>query len=398
MIPAALPRSAAPQPTLPVCRLLDQAIGRFEQWILQAALPHWLATGCDGEFGFVEVLDPSGRDACALQKRTMVQARQIAVFAQASRWGITGAADAARRGLAFLVAHAWTPESGWIAALDRHGNPRDTAVRLYDQAFVLYALSFAGTLGEASLARKLAILTLDRIDASLRSGGTPGWRTRAGEPARDQNGHMHYLEALLSLQEQEALAGTTSRIAEIGQLLSNCLLDPASGAVLEYFDDGWQPDLARGAPVEPGHQFEWAFLAARSRELSSRPLPVLAGALAFAERHGWSQRTGLLVDGCDRDGNVLAPGHRLWPHCEAIKALSLFADTFPAQQRLARLIERTMEAFLLPARPGLWCDRLTPEGDPVPGNVPASSLYHLWEAFAALRRRFPASKWEKAAC
>jgi len=51
---------------------------------------------------------------------------------------------------------------------------------------------------------------------------------------------------------------------ELGELALSHLIDPATGMLHESFDNSWKPTRdAAGRLVEPGHQFEWAFLLMR---------------------------------------------------------------------------------------------------------------------------------------
>ena len=64
----------------------QDAVTRFGRWICELALPFWCGAGRDEEFGFVERLGFSGAVAPTGFLRCRLLARQVAVYAQASRW------------------------------------------------------------------------------------------------------------------------------------------------------------------------------------------------------------------------------------------------------------------------------------------------------------------------
>lgn len=366
-------------------------IARYADWIRTSALPLWARRGRDARGCFVEQLDFAAGMRETGYTRTRLIARQVAVFAQAAE-GSTGIRYApglrlAERGWDLLRQACWLPGRGWAARLDASGAVSDATFDLYDQAFALYACaSWARLSGsEEPLARALEVL--DLVDRRLRSGEVRGWRPREGVPAREQNPLMHYLEALLALHDLAPLPRFAAVIAELLEVAALHLRTP-EGAIAEHFGDSWE-DLGDWTLIEPGHQYEWYWLLHRAAAAGFALAFDPATLFEFAADHGWSRSSGLIVDQCARNGTVLAAGHRLWPHCEALKALSVHPPTPARDRAIASLIERLFETFLATRVPGLWTDRLGPDLAPVSDHVPASSLYHLWEAHAALARLRP---------
>ena len=97
---------------------------------------------------------------------------------------------------------------------------------------------------------------------------------RAGAPPQRSNSHMHLLEAALAwtaIDDDPAWRRLADRIAAL------CLqkfVDPASGALREFFVADWSPAPGvEGRICEPGHHYEWAFLLDRWARLTGRSKP-----------------------------------------------------------------------------------------------------------------------------
>ncbi len=82
---------------------------------------------------------------------------------------------------------------------------------------------------------------------------------------------MHMLEAALAWDEAAPDPLWRDLADEIAELCLSRFLHSETGALLELFDGDWNP-LSEGdqAAVEPGHQFEWAWLLARWGRLAGR--------------------------------------------------------------------------------------------------------------------------------
>ena len=67
---------------------IQSAAAELRSWTVREALPYWGGAGFDwGKQSFVERADFSGRPLASAPRRTMVQARQIYVFAHAALLG-----------------------------------------------------------------------------------------------------------------------------------------------------------------------------------------------------------------------------------------------------------------------------------------------------------------------
>ena len=362
------------------------ALQAFADWMAETPLPLWARDGMCLSTGFAERLDFGGRPIDVGYLRLRVMARQVVVFSSAAAMGMAWTAPVAEGAWAALTRHFWSPVTKWSARIGRHRQIIDLEFTLYDQAFAVYACACWAKASGSRNAIDMALQTLTRIDALLaRRRGVRGWRSAAHTQTRDQNSHMHLLEAALALHEIAPGGETAAVIVEVLAVAANHLFDPASGTISEWFDDDWR--TVNGQPlVEPGHQYEWYWLLDRAAAMGFACAIPRERLYEFACRHGWSAQTGLAFDACGADGAVREAGHRLWPHCEAIRAATVHPDRPAAGEAAERIARRTLDTFLATDRAGLWTDRFDGALQPAVDHVPASSLYHLWEAAAALHR------------
>ena len=99
---------------------------------------------------------------------------------------------------------------------------------------------------------------------------------------------MHLLEAAMAwmvIDQDPAWRQMADRIAA---LALDRFIDPASGALREFFAQDWSPAPgSEGRIAEPGHQYEWAYLLNRWAILTGREQPAaLHRLIAFADSHG----------------------------------------------------------------------------------------------------------------
>ena len=85
------------------------------------------------------------------------------------------------------------------------------------------------------------------------------------------------------------------------------------------------------------------------------------------------------------------PTARLWPQTERLKAALILSETAQGETRARYLAEALsashgLLAYLRTPVPGLWRDKLLPDGTFVEEPAPASSLYHIICAIASLKQ------------
>jgi mannose/cellobiose epimerase-like protein (N-acyl-D-glucosamine 2-epimerase family) len=321
-----------------------------------------------------------------------VQARQIYVFSHAQVTELFAQPDLCTGAVDFFIRSAWLgADRGWAKLIDRHGNLIDGSSDLYDISFALFALAWRYRAAGDPICLEIAHQTLDFLNRKMKHplGGYYNDDTRS--VPRLQNPHMHLTEAMNAWFEASGEARFRNLAGELVDLVDFHLCDAATGTLPEYFNADWTAAAGpEGDIVEPGHQFEWAWIIAHYGRLSRSPRHALMRRLIkSALRHGFDEATGLTVDQVDRNGRVIAASHRLWPQTEALKACLAAAEFLhePAPARIAKIADAIFDRFLRPGPvPGTWIDHYQPDWSLIADKVPATSLYHVTLAFLELLR------------
>jgi mannose-1-phosphate guanylyltransferase/mannose-6-phosphate isomerase len=362
---------------------------QFERWLKLSALPLWATLGVDGEGAFFEALDDAGTSVGDF-RRARVQARQAYVFSLASVWGWgEGHASLVERGMARFAVTNRRDDGLYRTRVSGAGAVLDDTASLYDQAFVLLA---AATAVEAGLEVERHRRTAGDIHAALATLALPqgGWREPAG-PEFQANAHMHLLEAALAWEALEPDGPWASMSDAIVGLARARFIDERAGFLREFFGPDWGPaDGEAGRLVEPGHQFEWAWLLTRWGRLRGDPWALESARRLFAAgEHGLDPARGVAIDELDETLRPRSSRARLWPQTEWLKAALILAEVAEGEDR-ARLLEGAGAAFrglwLYLTPDGLWRDKLGADGMFEPEAAPASSLYHIVAAYRQLRQ------------
>lgn len=376
-------------------RRTAEALERYDTWMRTQALPLWSTTGISPEGGSVERLTLAGARDRAGFKRLRVQARQIYVFSHAHLMGMPSMLAPARAAYDFMVAHGRSPEGGWVYHLGDAGGVVDGKRDLYCQAFVVLALAWWHRASGEEEPLRLAQETLDTIDTAYGRDDRRGWICCLPDHGEfQQNPHMHLFEALLALHAVAPDARTEAWLHRIRALFTDHLFDAETSTLGEFFDAEWQPlPGARGQHVEPGHHYEWVWLLHQAEKVGVGSAEPAASALfAHAERHGLAPGA-LIYDDITRDGQVTGPDSRCWPQTERIKALLALGEASGTTDldALCDALDALWTHYLAPAtQHGAWIDHVTADHAPRAKDVPASTLYHLYVAYAELVRCAPA--------
>ncbi len=380
----------------------------LRDWMFNLALPFWSTVGLDradpdgGFRGACEHLSLRGRPVDPGFKRMRVQARQLYVFSEAAARDAPGAAAIAAGLHRFISRRGAATDGGWARLLDRDGGVLDATNDLYDLASVLFALAGFHRLTGEALALQQAERTLGFLRGRMarRSGGFANAEP-AGSGWRQQNPHMHLLEAALALLETSGDERWAVLAAELVALFGSTFLEAVSGTLGEYFDENWRrAPGADGDKAEPGHHAEWVWLLDRHQALTGQATDGLVDQLdRVCLRHGICSETGLVRDEIGRDGSLRLASHRLWPQAEMLKAhcvlhrrAVLCGDAGTAATRLAgvvRTADNLLTRYLVGAEggalpPGTWIDQLDAAGRPAINKIPTSSLYHVMSAWVEL--------------
>lgn len=355
---------------------------------LDDAFARWWDAGWDHEHGgFFDKLEQDARPFAG-DKRVRVQTRQVFVYAQAAQLGWNGPwRQAVEEGLRYIERFRRS-DGLFRRTVSREGAPADDSADLYDQAFVLFALAAAHeALGRPEALRRSAEDLLSRlVERAGHSGGRGFREIDGGDGALRSNPQMHLLEALLAWQAAAPGGAFEKSARGIVALAADRLIDPATGAVGEYYDDDWcfLPD-ARGAVREPGHQFEWAYLLDHADRLLGTDHRAQATRLAaFGAAYGI--RDGRAIFSLDATGAPTDVSSRLWAQTERLRTAVLLPEAAGGEAAVAESLQWIRRMLDTPVG-GLWFDRVADDGAILNEPAPASSFYHLITGFVPLLAR-----------
>ena len=361
---------------------LADAAAWYDRWVRTAALPLWWSLGADqAHGGFHEALSQDGEPRPA-PRRGRVQGRMIYVYAQAGAMGWRGPwRAAARHGLDFMLARFVRPDGLIRTLLSEDGAPLDETAAVYDQAFALLGLANLQAVDPDPALPAAAARMRQALETLRHPAG--GFRETGAHPFQ-ANAHMHLFEAALAWEE----AGDASWAAlsdEIASLALGVFIDHR-GVLSEFFDADWNRAAGDdGRLVEPGHQFEWAWLLDRwGRRRGRSDGQIAARALYDAGRRGVDPVRGCAVNALWDDLSIRDDGARLWPQTEHLKAALALGEQEEALQA-ANCLKSYLETPAL----GVWRDKLRSDGTFADESAPATSFYHILCAARSLTGSYP---------
>ena len=370
-------------------------------WLRRDALPLWDHHGVDrNSGGYFESLSFNSHrqeiEAAGEIRRGRVVARQIYVFDVGRRLGWRSVhPDPVYHGCDYLFARMHRGDGLFHTSVHARTGQPQAPFNLYEYAFYLFALARvrATSFGRFS-AMDVAYQCLRQLRRSWgKSNGGFEESTPATVPLKS-NPHMHMLEAALAWLKvsDESQRGPWVELAQ--ELVYLCLarfVDPATGAVREYFDGQWQPMTDEtGRIVEPGHQFEWAWLLMQWAtceycDPQHRDYCRVAARrlVDIGERWGVDRVRDVAINELWDDMTVKDAGAKLWPQTERVKAwcavLEHARSTQEAQlacQNIAAAVQG-LKRYFSAEHAGLWQELLTPDGSFTTEPCKASSFYHI---------------------
>lgn len=368
---------------------LQAAAQWYDRWLRRAAFPIWWSRGVDrAQGGFIEGLSVEGEPRPG-PRRARVQGRQVYVYATAGLIGWEGPwREAAWCGMDFFTERFRRPDGLFRTLVGLNGAVLDDTAMLYDQAF--------GLLGTATLyradpdrgahLREIALGVFDGLKAMRNPAG--GFVENIAYPYQ-ANAHMHLLEGALAWAEIDAQPWN-DMAAEIVDMALSLFIDPQGGFLREFFDSEWRVvDDDDGRLVEPGHQFEWAWLLEAWGRKNGQPDAVdAARGLYRAGLRGVDAQRGVAVNELWDDFSPRDPTARLWPQTERLKAELLFGNE---TSQLAAA--ETLRRYLQTPTAGVWRDKMRADGSFIEEPAPATSFYHVLCACMELFR--VAGRWER---
>ncbi|AFT88860.1 AGE family epimerase/isomerase [Paraburkholderia phenoliruptrix] len=341
-------------------------------------LPVWRGPGFNAALSLpYEALGAEDHRPAPVERyRAMACARQLFVFSQAG--------DAAHAQTLFhSLTHIFqdTEHGGWFYSVDPHGAPLDTTKDLYTHAFVVFACAEygrrSGNRDALDIVHRTSALIQSRFAATddlFNAALSADFATVTAAPI--QNPLMHLTEAWLAAREATRDNAFDAALRRLAGAVARHFVHAPSGCIAE---------LPVGTPdnrFEPGHQFEWFWLAKQAGGLfeGSKLAENLSRAFDFAQRHGVDPHTGGVCASLDEAGHIKDPVQRIWAQTEYLRALASH-DEPAVRAVLPRQIELFQQRFL---RPQGWFECKTASGDVARADMPSTTPYHLATAFDAL--------------
>lgn len=377
------------------------------RWLLDSALPLWDLRGVDrATGGYFEELasQPVTGEilATGAVRRGRVVARQIFVFEAGQRLGWRSPlSNPVVHGSDYLFAHLHAGAGHFHAAVNALTREPAAAFSLYEVAFYLFALArlhvslpHRHPTGEtATLCRQRLQSQFGRVRGGFEESLPPSLPLKS-------NPHMHLLEAALAwvdVTHDAARVPWLGLASELARLCLDYFADARSGAIREYFDDQWQPLAEDGRIVEPGHQFEWAWLLMKCAKLPQIEAAdrlsctdLATRLVEIGETWGVDPVRGVAINQIWDDMSPKDLSAKLWPQAERLKAwcaMLLRAGNALEAERAALKIVMAAEgllSYLKSDTPGLWREVCSPNGEFERGPSKASSLYHIVYAIEEL--------------
>ena len=348
---------------------LENSAKRMRNWVIDKALPLWAERAQHKSGRWVEHLHLDGTPDLSAELRWRVLARQIYVYAEATRWNWYDGTQIARQ------TYDHMRKTGYVQRVKADGTVTERRRDLYDHAFFLLASTSLYRLTKDP--KYLA--AVDEICVTLDTEFTHpagGWKeTPRGALPRRQNPHMHLLEAFLYLYNETRDPKHLAYADHIIGLFKNHFFDPKNHVVREFFNEDWRYVAGeKGTTAEPGHAMEWIWLLCRYEFSSGRKTQYWREAL-YAR--ALKERGYFLNDEEDVSGGIRRETRRLWVQTEVIKAHLTMAENNVAgsADMAAAFIDGLFETYL--KADGTWCDQTNACGGEIAKTIPVSTFYHI---------------------
>ena len=357
----------------------QRAVAALRQFVTDQALPLWASAGWDNaNGGFVEWLNADGTPDLDAPRRTFVQARQIYCFAKAAQFGWHPRAQSiAIDGAGHLLTRIRSSDAneGFPHLTDRACNVLDARRDTSDHAAILLALASVFELTRDAQIRSEIDAILLLIDRRLRSAN--GGLVEGLPPTlpRRLATHTHMFEAMIALFDATGEPVFQQRAGEFFGLFMANLLDPASGTLGEYYEDDW----ANISPVRvaPGSLAQWVWLLRGFERTTGCPTARHRTTLMQALPRYRDVKTGLLIDGSNREGIVIDATQSLANQISFAKAFIAQAEANEAGAagEARNAISQVSQRYLQNIIPGGWHTTMTADATPVGCIIQAEDFY-----------------------
>lgn len=325
------------------------------------------------------------------EKGAVLNARILWTFSAAARvLNNTPYRILAARAYDYLMQWFMDREQGGVYwSLNADGTPLDTKKQTYAIAFAIYGLAEYVRLTNNQEALNAAIRLFEDLEAhaykwdnekmSKCKNGYVEALTRDWQPIadmrlseKDENGvftmntHLHVLEAYTNLYrvlknvQRDDVQGTKERITKqlrtLIDIFANRIFDPATGHLMLFFDEKWQPSNTH---TSPGHDIEAAWLLHEAlevlgdEELLNQTLPVIHSLAQAAEDDIMDEK-------------------EWWCYAEAVVGYidqwKLYQDEKPIESNINLELAETafhyIQTHLMDRENGEWFWAILPDGTP----------------------------------
>ena len=325
------------------------------------------------------------------EKGAVLNARILWTFSAAARvLNNTPYRILAARAYDYLMQRFMDREQGGVYwSLNADGTPLDTKKQTYAIAFAIYGLAEYVRLTNNQEALNAAIRLFEDLEAhaykwdnekiSKCKNGYVEALTRNWQPIadmrlseKDENGvftmntHLHVLEAYTNLYrvlknvQRDDVQGTKERITKqlrtLIDIFANRIFDPATGHLMLFFDEKWQPSNTH---TSPGHDIEAAWLLHEAlevlgdEELLNQTLPVIHSLAQAAEDDIMDEK-------------------EWWCYAEAVVGYidqwKLYQDEKPIESNINLELAETafhyIQTHLMDRENGEWFWTILPDGTP----------------------------------
>ncbi|MEP4768575.1 MAG: AGE family epimerase/isomerase [Roseibium sp.] len=365
-------------------------------WLIEQALPVWYSEGTRPDIGdCFETISLEDIKGVRADRRARIVPRQIYSFLVGAELGWNGPAKNIASALWTWFENTYkTPEGHFANAVGMDGRISDSGFDLYNHAFALFGLATikrtVPDLAEASETKAKRLL-----DFLIRTYRHPGAGFREANPDKiplRSNPHMHLFEALLAWEAISDDPVWSDLADEIAELALAHFIDPVSGGLREFFDIDWSPmPDDSGRVMEPGHQFEWAWLLVKWGQSRKDADALIAARRLYdiGRTFGIDESRGAAFMSLNDDFAVRDPVARLWGQTEWIKAGVALASISTGVERDAYLADiptsvNALTAYFKNVPQGLYTDKWSADGTFKAEPAPASSLYHIVCAISEL--------------
>lgn len=373
--------------------IAQKNIEQATQWLTKSVFPIWFDRGFESSTGcFVESISLEGEPLVNLDRRAMVQTRQIYAMTEAVRLNLfdrNKSTEMIRKNTQMLITRYKLASGGYAHSINSQLNVSNADIDLYTQAFVLFGFARAYELLQDNelVTEAKSLLNYLRENRSTGKGGFT--EIKAGKTLYQSNPHMHLFEAALAWVAVSTESCWRELADELFELCTTKFIDSKTGFLAEHYSVPWVSQKIEGHFIfEPGHHFEWSWLLSQYQQLTGVPTEKYSFPLyTSAEKYGLTADRKFAVDEVLSNTEVYKKSSRFWPQTERIKAavdlgLTQNSEEQNSHAQVADMAFETLFRYFEGLQAGLWQDTLQEDGKFQTQPAKASSLYHIINALS----------------